>query len=67
MRKTTESPSTTTTTEWSSRFKGPTPLQVIYLAALQSKHVYAGTVSWAEKRRRRAANKRARLSRKANR
>lgn len=47
--------------------EGPTPLQVIYLAALQSKHVYAGTVSWAEKRRRRAANKRARLSRKANR
>lgn len=37
------------------------------LVALQSKHIYAGTVAPAEKARRRAANKVARKSRKNNR
>lgn len=35
--------------------------------ALQSKHIYMGTVSYKEKNRRRAANKVARLSRRRNR
>lgn len=37
------------------------------LAALQDKHVYQGTVPAKEKARRRAANKIARASRRANR
>lgn len=42
-------------------------LQSVILQALQAKHVYAGTVPAAEKTRRRAANKVARKSRRANR
>ena len=39
----------------------------LVLAAMQRKHVYAGTVPEHVKARRRAANKRARASRRINR
>lgn len=42
-------------------------LGLAILAGLQGKHVYQGTVSTADRARRRAANRRARASRKANR
>ena len=47
----------------------PNPTQLAILGAMQgpSKHVYAGTVPAAVKAKRRAANKAARASRKANR
>lgn len=44
-----------------------TRFQKRVLGALQTKHVYAGTVSPAEVRRRRAKNKVARKSRRRNR
>lgn len=44
-----------------------TPYQLAILAALQSKHVYQGTVPAHIKARRRAANKVARASRRQNR
>jgi len=43
------------------------PYQQLILRALQSKHVYAGTVAPATVARRRAANKTARRSRRTNR
>lgn len=45
----------------------PKPFQRRILFALQTKHIYAGTVAPAEVRRRREANKAARLSRRKNR
>lgn len=47
----------------------PEPNQLRILAALQAprRHVYAGTVPAAEKARRRASNRVARRSRRANR
>lgn len=45
----------------------PSGYSLAILMALQGKHVYSGTVSEAEKARRRAANKVARKSRKNNR
>jgi hypothetical protein len=41
--------------------------QIRMLALLQFRQVYAGTVSWKTKTRRRAASKAARLSRRRNR
>lgn len=46
---------------------GPSAFQRVILGALQGRHLYAGTVPPAEVRRRRAANKQARQSRRANR
>lgn len=45
----------------------PSAYSVAVLMALQGKHVYQGTVAPAEKARRRAANRVARKSRRANR
>jgi hypothetical protein len=45
----------------------PTGYQLAILSALQGKHIYAGTVPAHVKRRRRAANKVARRSRRINR
>lgn len=48
--------------------KGPSPLQLAILNALQNgKHIYAGTVPRHVIAKRRARNKRARMSRRANR
>lgn len=45
----------------------PSGYALTILLALQEKHIYSGTVAPAEKARRRAANKVARKSRRANR
>lgn len=47
--------------------KPPSGYALAILMALQGKHIYSGTVSEAEKARRRAANKVARKARRANR
>lgn len=46
---------------------GPHSYQLAILMALQSKHIYTGTVDENEIKRRRAASKRARLQRRTNR
>lgn len=46
---------------------GNSTYAVSIFLALQSKHVYMGTVSYVEKMRRRAKNKAARISRRKNR
>ena len=64
-----DQPESPTTTEpgKSSRSDGPTVTQIRMLAALQLKQVYAGTVPARVKASRRAANKRARVARRATR
>lgn len=46
---------------------GPHSYQLAILMALQSKHIYTGTVDYDEIQRRRKASKRARLQRRTNR
>lgn len=54
-------------TETEEIVAGPTSYQLAIILALQSKHVYANTVSYDEIARRRKASKRARLQRRTNR